>query len=178
MPQAATHILIALVIGSLIRDYVVRDKKKFPLHYVLILGLASLLPDFDVALYWILHWWGFGFSEIHRTFTHSLITPVIFLILAGLTWRYKNKELGKHHLKVHTIFLMIALGIFIHLVLDFLLAGSIMPFYPFCYASIGENLVNLLPSPLNEIFFPSLDAALIILWLVYLEYKHRISDFI
>lgn len=178
MPQAATHILIALVIGSLIRDYVVKDKKKFPLHYVLILGLASLLPDFDVALYWILHWFGFGFSEIHRTFTHSLIIPSIFLILSGLTWKYKSRELGKRHLKIHTIFLVIALGIFIHFVLDFLLAGSIMPLYPFSYVSIGENLVNFLPFPLNEIFFPSLDAALIVLWLVYIEYKHRISDFI
>ena len=178
MPQATTHILIALVIGSLIRDYVLKNKKKFPLHYVLILGLASLLPDFDVALYWILYWFGFGFFEIHRTFAHSLIIPAIFLILSGLTWKYKNRELGKHHLKVHTIFLVIALGVFIHLVLDFLLAGSIMPFYPFSHVSIGENLVNFLPSPLNGIFFPSLDAALIILWLVYLEYKHKISDFI
>ena len=178
MPQAATHLIIALIIGGLIRDYLIKDKKKFPLHYVLILGLAGILPDLDIAVYWVLHWFGFTISEVHRTFTHNLFVPLIFLALAGISWKWKNKSLGKHKLKIHTIFWIIALGILIHLALDASIAGKIMPFYPVSYYSIGNTYIESLPMPLSKIFFPSLDAALIILWLIYLEWKHKISDFI
>ena len=178
MPQAVTHIIIALIAGSLIRDYAVKEKKRFPLHYILILGIAALLPDIDVAIYWILHWFGFTLSEVHRTFSHNLFVPLLFLAIAGLTWKLKNKELGRHHLKIHTIFLMIALGVFIHLILDATIAGRIMPFYPLSTFSAGNNITALMPEPLNQLFFPSLDAALIILWLIYIEWKHKISDFI
>lgn len=176
MPQAATHILIALIVGSLIRDFY--TKKKFPLHYILILGIAGLLPDIDVAVYWVLHWFGFTLSKVHRPFTHNLFFPLVFVLLSVLTLKLKNKELGKHHLKIHTIFLMISLGIFIHLSLDMILAGKIMPLYPFLDFSIGMNIESLLPYPLNDIFFPCLDAALLVLWIIYIEWKHKISDFI
>jgi len=178
MPAAATHIIIALILGSLYRDYLVREKKKFPLHYILILGLGSLLPDFDVAVYWILYWFGFTIDQVHRIFTHNLILPLILFIIAGITWKIKSRGLGKHHLKVHMIFLMLGAGVIIHLILDAILVGQIMPFYPFSYFLIGANIVNLLPYALQQIAFPSLDAALIIIWLVYLEWKHKISDFI
>ncbi len=180
MPQAVTHVLIALIIGSFIRDYYIKnkDRKKFPLHYILILGIAGLLPDIDVAVYWILYWFGFAYSEVHRPFTHNLFFPIVFIAISFITLKWKNKELGRHHLKIHTIFLMIALGIFIHLFLDAAVAGSIMPFYPFSDFKIGNNFVSNLPQPLNSIFFPSLDAALLVLWLIYIEWKHKISDFI
>ena len=178
MPQAVTHVLIALIIASLIRDFFVKDKKKFPLHYILIVGLAGLLPDIDIAAYWGLHWFGFALNEVHRTFTHSLFFPLATLILSGLTLKMKNKELGKHHLKVHTIFLMITLGIFIHLILDATVAGNIQPFYPFSDFTIGNNVTAFMPEPLDTIFFPSLDAALLVLWLIYIEWRHKISNFI
>lgn len=178
MPQALTHILVALIIGSLIRDYVIKDKKKFPLHYVLIIGIAGALADFDIALYWVMHWFGADISEVHRTFTHNIFVPLVFLGLSLISWKLKNKTLGKHHLKLHTIFWAIAIGCFMHLLLDFILIGKIMPFYPFSSMSISLNLVNYLPYPLNNIFLPSIDAALLILWLVYIEWKHKISDFI
>jgi hypothetical protein len=73
---------------------------------------------------------------------------------------------------------MLALGILIHLILDFMLAGQIMPLYPLSQFSIGLNPIDLLPYALQQIFFPSLDAAIIILWLIYIEWKHKISDFI
>ncbi len=180
MPQAATHLIIALIIGSLIRDFYIKkkDKKKFPLHYVLILGIAALLPDLDVAVYWILYWFGFTLQEVHRPFTHNLFFPLIFLLASFITLKWKNKSLGRHHLKIHTIFLMIALGIFVHLILDTLLSGAITPFYPFSAFSIGINIKDMLPYPLNDIFFPCLDAALLVLWIIYIEWKHKISDFI
>ena len=180
MPQAVTHVLIALIIASLIRDYVIsrKGRKSFPLHYVLIAGIGGLLPDIDIIAFWILNWFGFTIGEVHRTFTHALFVPLIFLIIGLLTSKLKNKELGRHHLKISIIFLMLGLGSFIHLVLDASIAGMIRPFYPFSNFFIGYSITNHLPMPLAQIFFPSLDAILLVLWISYMEWKHRISDFI
>jgi membrane-bound metal-dependent hydrolase YbcI (DUF457 family) len=73
---------------------------------------------------------------------------------------------------------MIALGTFIHLVLDITLAGGIRPLYPLLTIGYGLNLVGYLPEPLSKIAIPCLDAALLVLWLIYLEIKHKISDFV
>lgn len=178
MPQAVTHIVAAILIAEFIREYVVKDKKKFSIYYVFIAGLAGILPDLDVAAFWILNFFGYSIEEVHRTFTHTLFVPLLFLILAFIFWNFKTRELGKHHLKLHTIFLMLALGSFIHLVLDVTIAGTIRPFYPVYNFSIGYNLAGFLPFDLQQIFFASLDAAIFILWLVWLEYKHKISNFI
>lgn len=179
MPEVVTHVLIALILASIVRDFLVRKYgKKIPLHYVLIVGVAAMLPDIDVAVYWILYWFGFTMQEVHRTFTHTIFFPLLFLILGFITLSWKNKTLGRHHLKVHTIFFMITLGVIIHLVLDATLAGVIRLFYPISNWYFGLNLVNHFPKPLSDIFLPSLDAALLILWIIYLEVKHKISDFI
>ena len=97
MPQSVTHVIIALVVASLIRDYYVSKsgRKKFPLHYVLIAGIAGLLPDIDVAAYWILHFFGFTLSEVHRNFTHSLFVPLLFLLLAFVFANTNLKFLSK-----------------------------------------------------------------------------------
>ena len=177
MPQAVTHLIIALIIGSLIRDLLIKDKKKFPLHYVLITGIGGLLPDLDIAVYWILYWFGFTINEVHRTFSHTLFFPLLLVVLALATWKIK-KGIGKHKLKWHMIFLMLALGVFIHLALDAGIAGQIRPLYPLSNIYFGNNITQSMPAPLGEIFFPCLDAALIVLWIIYLEWRHKISDFI
>ena len=180
MPQAVTHVLIALIIASLIRDFYIRkqEKKKFPLHYVLIAGVAGLLPDLDIIVFWFLNFFGFTLNEVHRIFTHTLFFPLLLLLLSFDTFKLKNKKLGKHHLKLDIVFLMMALGSFIHLVLDASIAGMIRPFYPLSSYALGFNIANYLPSQLQNLFFPSLDAILLVLWLVYMEYRHKISDFI
>lgn len=180
MPQAVTHVLVALIVASLLRDVFVRKKKKgkFPLHYVLIAGVAGLIPDIDVAAFLGLHYFGFALNEVHRTFTHTLFLPLLFLVLAIVFWKFHNKELGKHHLTLHGVFLMIALGSFIHLALDAGVAGVIMPIYPFSDYTIGFSILKFIPEAFQNLFFPSLDAFLLVLWLIYLEARHRISDFI
>jgi membrane-bound metal-dependent hydrolase YbcI (DUF457 family) len=98
--------------------------------------------------------------------------------LLSLGFGLKNKELGRHHLKVHNIFFVIAFGVLVHLFLDLLVSGIIMPFYPFSQYSIGLQVIKFLPMAWQGSFIPSLDAVLLVLWLVYMEVKHRISDFI
>lgn len=204
MPHAVTHVLIAIVLMSFIRDFYIKKtfsgfrdaqdaksrsfrkhldiskngRKTFPLHYVLIAGIAGLLPDIDIVSFWILNFFNFTLNEVHRTFTHTLFIPLIFFILFLAFSKVKIRELGKHKLKLSIIFLMIAFGSFIHLLLDATLAGYIRPFYPFSLLSVGINLIGYLPSTLRDLALPSLDAAILVLWLAYMELKHKISDFI
>lgn len=180
MPQAAAHILVPLIIMSLIRDFWIKrkGKKSFPLHYVLIAGIAGILPDLDVLAYWILYFFGFTIQQVHRTFAHSIFVVLITLVIALLTSHKNIPQLGRHKLKLSLVFLMIAFGTTVHLFLDALLAGYIMPLYPLSTAQIGLNLFSYLPSSLETIAAPCLDAALLIIYLIYLEAKHKISDFI
>lgn len=180
MPQAAAHILVPLIIMSLIRDFYIRrkGKKSFPLHYVLIAGISGIIPDLDVFAYWGLYFSGFTIEQVHRTFLHSIFIPLIFLVLAVITTHRNIPQLGRHKLKLSLIFLMIAFGTTIHLLLDALLAGYIMPLFPLSTIAIGLNLFGYLPLSLEAIAAPCLDAGLIVFYLIYLEVKHKISDFI
>jgi len=178
MPHAVTHVLIVIILLELFRDYFVKNKKVFPLHYVLIGGIAGLLPDLDVAVYYVLYFFGFAYNEVHRVFLHNLFVPLIFVALAVLFWKFKNKELGEHHLKLKNIFLVIAFGAFIHLLLDAIVAGTIVPFYPFSSYSIGLDIIKLAPLAWQESIMPSIDAILLVLWLIHLEIRHKISSFI
>jgi len=178
MPQAVTHVLIVIVLLSLFRDYCVKNKEKFPLHYALIGGVAALIPDIDVAVYYVLSFFGFTIDQVHRTFSHSFLLVGLFLLAGLIALGFKSRELGRHHLKLSTIFFVIAFGILIHLVLDATLAGSIMPLYPVSNYSMGLNLVTIFPNAWEGSIIPSLDAVLLVFWLIYMEVKHRISDFI
>lgn len=178
MPQAVTHFLISAIVVNLIRDYLIKDKKSFPLHLVLIGGLAGLLSDFDVAIYWIFHYAGITLLEFHRTFTHNIFVPLLFFVLAFIFWNTNNKTLNKKHLTWSNILFVLGVGTFIHLLLDAIVIGQIRPFYPFSQLIIGLDLVRYLPLAVQNSFIPSLDALLLMLWMIYIEVKHKISSFI
>ncbi|MBD3355042.1 hypothetical protein GF361_03585 [Candidatus Woesearchaeota archaeon] len=179
MPQAAAHILIPLILMSLFRDfYIKKYKKNFPLTYVLIAGIAGIIPDLDVAAFWILHFFGFTMEQVHRTFAHTIFVPLVFFAFFIILKNANLSVLANHKLKLNLVFLMLAIGSFIHLVLDATLAGSIIPLYPFSNLSIGINLFGYLPEALMKIAAPSLDAGLLIIWLIYLKATGKISDFI
>ncbi len=178
MPYAVSHLLIVIILLELFRDYYVKNKRTFPLHYVLIGGIAGLLPDIDIAAYYVLSFFGFTIEQVHRTYTHTLFLPLIFLVLGLVLHGVKSKKLGEHHLKLRNIFFVIAFGTFMHLVLDAFLSGTIMPFYPISAYSFGIYLLNVFPYPWRDNLLPTIDAALLVLWLVSLELRHKISSFI
>ncbi|MBU0760230.1 MAG: metal-dependent hydrolase [Nanoarchaeota archaeon] len=117
MPQAVLHILVPLVLAALFKDWYESKKGKgtFPLHYVLIAGLAGLIPDIDIIAFWILYFFGFSLLEVHRTFAYTIFVPLIFLALALAFKNARIKQIRKHKLKLSVIFLMIAFGAFVHL---------------------------------------------------------------
>ncbi len=184
MPQAIAHFLIPALIVSIIRDFFV--KKKFSLHYVLIAGLAGVLPDIDIAISVVLNFLGKEGWNVHKTFTHSLFIPVllfaVFLVLNLTDSKNKIFSIGKQKLKLSWIFLMLSLGILIHILLDALFGSGAFFFYPFggfnYSMDYGVDLIKYLPYELQEWAMPVLDGAMFIVWIFYLEIKHKISDFI
>ncbi|MBU2639961.1 MAG: metal-dependent hydrolase [Nanoarchaeota archaeon] len=175
MPLAVTHVLIPLILVDLYRDYF--SKVKFNLHYVFIAGLAGLLPDIDIAVFWVISVFKkIPLNEIHRTFTHSLFFLLIFIVLFFLTRDFNFKWLGKKKLSLDKVFLAISFGVFIHLVLDALLSGHIMPLYPFSSFELGLNLIK--EGSFGGTFFTGLDAILLVVWLIHEEINHKISDYI
>ncbi len=183
MPQGVTHILIPILIMSLIRDYVLSKNQKahFPLHYVLIAGLGGVLPDIDILLSIVLKFFGTQSWDLHKTFTHSIFFPLVFLLvfimIKPMHERFKFCHVRKHTLNLSTIALMLALGTLIHIGLDSLFGENVYWFYPFLMNDYGINLFSL-----TGLSWPTtaalLDGILLVIWIVYLEVKHKISDFI
>jgi len=168
MPYAATHILIPILIVALFRDFYLRKRSrdKFPLHYVLFAGLGGVLPDFDIIISIFLNLIGAADWNVHKTILHSVFLPIglfiLFLILKPVNYRARICNLTRHNLKLATIFLMISIGMAIHILLDYY-------FWSF---------VGIFPSELRVLVAPTLDGVLLVVWIVYLEWRHKISDFI
>ena len=181
MPQAVTHFLLPALLVALLRDYYIKKKERrsFPLHYVLIAGIGGVLPDIDILVFLLLQPFGLSFYEVHRTYTHSLLVVLLFLFLGVIFHHSKIKALGKHKLKLGIIFYLLSFGIFTHIFLDALISGeTIKLLYPLSHSTIWTNLVDYLPQPFNVLFTPLLDGIVLIIWIIYLELKHKISDFI
>lgn len=179
MPYAVTHFLVPAILVAIFRDFYLRkkDKKKFPLHYVLIAGLAGLLMDLDYILYYALQGFNFSFPS-HRIFFHNVFFIFIFFILGFIFMRTKIGVLGKHKLKLSTIFFVISFGGFIHLILDATLIGTVLVFYPFSELSVGINLLKKFPEYMHNSISEIIDTILLVFWMIYLQVKHRISDYI
>lgn len=168
MPFAVTHVLSAIILVDLFRDYIAKHKKYFTLHTVFIAGFAGLLPDMDIPLNWFLNF--FGLSIAHGTITHTPLFALIFLIPGFILWHQK-----KH--KTAMYFFVICFGIFLHISLDYLFRSDlsgVMLLYPFSSAMYGLNLLQ----SVSLIFFAGIDAIILLLWLWHEEIKHKISDFI
>ncbi|MBU0957524.1 MAG: metal-dependent hydrolase [Nanoarchaeota archaeon] len=178
MTQAATHLIVTLVLAQLIRDYWLdkKDKKKFPLYYVLLAGLAGLLPDLDVLVVWIAQ--ASEYTIIHRTFSHTLFLPLIFIFLGMISTNWKGRKFIGRNFKWNYVFYILAFGVFVHLLLDGIFSGVIMPLYPLLRYEVGLNLMGMMPETIGKVFIPVLDAAVLTLWIIYLEFKHKISSFI
>ncbi len=181
MPQAITHVLVPILILSIFRHiYQKRTGKKFHLQYVLIGGLAGVIPDIDIPLYWVLSLLGdYSYEQIHRTFLHTIFIPLIFLVLAFISKYTIKKRVGRNKLSIKTILLLCAFGSLVHLILDATIAGYITPFYPLSNIQIGTGFpFNIFPAEMGLLLLATLDGVLFILWILYLEIKHKISDFI
>lgn len=168
MPQAVVHVLFTIIVLDLFRDHFIKDKKKLPLHLIFIGGVAGLLPDIDVPLFWLIkNFLGVDFPWFHRIFTHTFLFILIFLVIS-LIYFDINKKVSK-------LFGVITFGVAFHILLDWLLVGGVAPFYPFSDMTYGLNLIGKLNLPLAA---EGLEAIVLLCWLWHEEKLHKISDFI
>jgi len=168
MPAAVTHVISSIVFVDLFRKYVLR-KKNFPLYLILIGGIAGLLPDIDIPLAWILENFGLvSLQTFHRSYTHTLLVPSIFLVIAFIVWKWWPK--------VAHVFFVLSAGWTLHILLDSFLSGTLAVFYPLSTVKYG---LNLIPSDsLAGTFYYGLDAIILIIWLIYEAFAHNIKDYI
>ena len=167
MPNAVVHILTPVILLNIYRDYI--TKKKFKLLYVLLAGLGGILPDIDIVVYWLLNTlFGTPLSEVHRTISHTLLMPLLMIAAGAILYR--------HHKPVALGIFAIAFGYSTHLLLDYLLTGSLPILYPLSTAKYG---LNLIPSTeIGSTILVGIDAILLTTWLAYDFYRNNIKDFI
>ncbi len=162
MPFAVTHVLVPIIVMDLIRDHILKKPKLLPNKFIFLAGLAGLVPDVDLPLFYLLQYFGYDLGT-HRELFHAVWIPLFFL--GGYLLTLKQKNLSK-------AFLMVSIGYSFHLLLDGTLVGVIYPFVPFSDMTIGLQLL-----PLDPMLFAGIDAILLILWLYHEEFKHKISDY-
>jgi membrane-bound metal-dependent hydrolase YbcI (DUF457 family) len=151
MPFVVTHMLLPMILIDIFRDNILKIKKsKLPNKYILIAGLAGLLPDIDIPLSAF-----FPTLFAHRTITHTVWVPLLFLLISSVFYLFKKHNWSK-------IFLMCFIGTSIHIILDGVIAGSIYIFYP-----LNEKIalsVNLIGTA-NPLFaYSVMDAVLLWIW--------------
>lgn len=160
MPYAVTHALIPIILIDTIRDHVLKQGRTIlPNRYVLFAGIAGMLPDIDLLFA----------PYLHRTITHSIWFPLIFLFGFLFSYTFRREKLYK-------IFLMLFVGFSLHVLMDAILLGSVAPFFPFDSTEIGLNLMAPFVS-FGPSVFPAIDAILLFVWLIHEEFKHNISEY-
>jgi hypothetical protein len=178
MAYAVTHALFAILAVEIFRKFSVKNNKIFPRYYILVAAVAGLIPDLDIAAYYVLYFFGFTLDQVHRKFMHSVFIPLglfligIFLYKTGI----KSPELRKHRLKISTIFFIFATGTIIHLILDSTY-GKIFPLYPFITIPIGFDLLSLFPEDFQELIPATIDGILFLLWLAWMQFKLKIPEY-
>ncbi len=176
MPYSVTHVILTIVIVDLYRDYVV--KKKFSPWYVLIAGIAGLLPDLDIPVSWVFNWLFKTNYNFHRLYTHSMLWfIVLFFIGLGFYLFAKNRDykILKYNVPKDNIvlfFMALAFGWFMHILFDCTLAAdgllNVFPGYPisFCMHPFGQDVMV------------GIDAIILVAWLLHEQWRHEIKDYI
>ena len=175
MAYAVTHVIVAIVLIDLYRDYIA--KKKFSTWFVLIGGIAGLLPDLDLPIEWLASALIGDAVYLHRVVTHSLFFVGVFLLLAIPFYMHKTLEMRLFRWKipfefVAIFFTVVAFGWLTHIALDCAVAGDFsltwFPGYP----------LGFCPHPWSSNSLLGLDAIILMLWLIHEEWTKKIKDFI
>jgi membrane-bound metal-dependent hydrolase YbcI (DUF457 family) len=186
MPFAVTHVLVPIIILELCRDNFKKCSKLFSRRHVFLVGIAGLLPDVSLLISRVVELLGKSvpLTDLgHRVIFHNLWIPLGFLLFyfilkyLGSTSRKKKR---KKLLSFSKVFLVLFIGFMIHLMLDVVLTGYIMPFYPMSDYLINWNLIGQIATvtgiPQLTILV-SMDALLLLFWLWHEEMEHNIKDY-
>jgi len=181
MAQAVTHFLFAAILVALFRDKYLkyRDRRHFPVHYLFVAGLGGVLPDLDFFALMILQFFGFTYEQVHRTFSHTLLFALILLVIGLVLHLCDNPQFGKRHkMKWSCVFYILSFGSVVHIILDMIYGGGMLMLWPLSDWTINISLLNYIPQQIAGVFPALVDGILLVVWIFYLEMKHKISDYI
>lgn len=177
MPFAVTHVLVPLISLELLRDNWKWARKSFSKWHVFFIGLAGLMPDLDVPFYTLLEVFGAApYSDVgHRIFLHNIWIPLGFFLGALAVFRLfpRQEKKGK-------VLMLLAMGWVVHLAMDAVITGEVMPYYPLTELMLDYNLVgriNMMTGIPPITMLVSLDALLLLYWLYHEEMHHYIRDY-
>ncbi|HLC81131.1 MAG TPA: metal-dependent hydrolase [Candidatus Nanoarchaeia archaeon] len=159
MALAVTHVLVVIFVLDIFRHYVF-GVKKFPRYLLVVGGIAGLLPDIDIPLGWI------AGSDLHGLFTHSLIFVLIFLFFGLISVYQKEIERAKW-------FWAITAGWLIHILLD----CGFNAYSTFLWPLPIDTLAFCPESFLGPYYGASIDAVILVAWLVHEEAHKKIKDY-
>ena len=164
MALAVTHVLIPIIILDLLRHYLF-GKKKFSRYLLVIGGIAGLAPDIDIPLSWLINLFADNNVNLHSlSISHSFLFVLVFLSIALLFQ-------SRHNQKWANIFYVIAAGWTMHLGLDWFFGEYKQLFWPFMTPAY------MFPSWDLWKYSESIDAIILVLWLVHEEFHKYIKDY-
>ncbi len=163
MALAVTHIILTIVFLDFFRHYI-SGTKKFPRYLLVVGGIAGLAPDIDLPLSWIYNLLTNANINFHGTFTHSLIFPVISLGIALILHHKKQMKWAK-------IFYVISAGLTLHSILDCTFGGYRTFLWPFWITP------SFCPQWGINSYASSIDAIILIAWLLHEELHKKIKDY-
>jgi membrane-bound metal-dependent hydrolase YbcI (DUF457 family) len=174
MPFAATHVILTIVLVDFYRDYIA--KKKFSTWYVLIAGVAGLLPDADVPLSDIWSAITGTYTNFHRVYTHSLLWAAILFVIALLFYIIPKKKYQIFKWNVSkdamvTFFTVVAFGWFLHIFLDCTFSSDGL-------LTVVPGVPLTCPAPIGNQFVMGLDAIILLAWLIHEQWRHKIKDYV
>ena len=164
MALAVTHIIGTIFILDLFRHYVF-GKKNFPRRLVIIGGLAGLAPDIDIPLSWLVSSLKGTTVSLHGLFTHSLVWVALFLAVGAVLYFFNQKMEAK-------VLYVIAAGWFIHILLDCAFNGYSTFLWPF-----PLDTRPFCPGTLATMYRSSIDAIILVAWLIHEEVHNYIKDY-
>lgn len=174
MPAAVTHFIISMLITRIFAKKCLKIKEIKDLRLISFIGgLGGILPDADFLFFYFKKIFSLTFSIsanhlAHRTITHSLAFSIFFLLLALLFYKHK---------KISLPLIVISLGVTTHIALDFFTASNLVMFYPFSEAMSGINLVSG-TTYYGTRLLVSIDAIIFMLWVSWLFFKNKLTDFV
>ncbi len=171
MTFAFGHLIGAWLLGKV---YEYKSKKHLSHYAWLFLLFGAILPDADFIIDWVLG------TELHRTFTHSLLFVVITPFCLYVILKNYDKE------DSFACALAFAGGIFSHVFLDFFSSQGVPLFWPslvnFAYNHVAyfdpatPSFLHSSPEQMRSTLrFAVLDMALGTAWIFYMWWKKKVE---
>lgn len=186
MPFAVTHVLVPIIILELVRDGWKKASKFLSRKHVFLVGVAGLLPDMDLLIYRAIELLGSPapLTDIgHRIILHNVWIPSGFLLFFFILRSLASTSRGsrkKEFTSFSKVFLVLFIGFSMHLLLDAVLTGNVIPLYPLGDYNVNLDFVGQIASATGVpalTILVSMDALLLLFWLWHQETEKHIKDY-